>query len=172
MWNAKAPFGSKAVPAHGLRKTPPCTVEIVRARTAKKSAKPEEPNIEGKKSERYCEYDVACGSPEQDQRADFPWVLRIVVDIDLITGVHDGHAYVTAAPLPGIRLSINNVFDRSTGVGKGVLCAAKLGHRLAKVLRLHHSNDCLWPGGLLDNVGRVNVNAGGDDDDAVNHNGN
>src|ERR1700704_6901825 len=57
-------------------------VKIVGARTAKKSTKPEEPNIEGKKCERHCEYDAARGRPEQDQRADFPWVPRIVVDFD------------------------------------------------------------------------------------------
>jgi len=145
-------------------------VKIVEARMAKESTKPEEPNIEGKKCERHREYDAARGRPEQNQRADFPWVLRIVVDFDLITGIHHGHAYLAAAALPSIALSINDVFERSTGVWEGVLCASELGQRLAKVLRLRHSDDCLGPGGFLDGVGQDGVTAGGDDDEAVEHN--
>jgi hypothetical protein len=145
-------------------------VKIVWARTAKKSTKPEEPKIEGKKCERHCKYDVARGRPEQDQCADFLWVLRIVVDVDPVAGIHRGHADVAAEALPSIGLPIDDVCERSTRIWKSVWCAAELGRHLAKVLRLHHSDDCLGPGGFLDGVGPVNVNAGRDDDDAESHN--
>src|SRR6266545_4654766 len=90
-----------------LRKSDDTVAKIVWARTAKKSAKPEEPKIEDKKSERHCHDDAARGRPEQDQRADFQRVLRIVVNFDLITGLHHGHAHLAAAALPSISLSID-----------------------------------------------------------------
>ena len=43
------------------------------------------------------------------------------------------------------------------------------GRHVAKVLRLHHSDNCLGPGGFSDRVGQESVNAGSDDDDAVKH---
>src|SRR5262249_18717889 len=138
-------------------------VKIVWTRAAKKSTKPEEPNIEGKKSERHRNDDAARGRPEQDQRADFPWVPRIVCEFDLISGMHLCRAYVAAAALPSIGLSIDDVFERSTRVWKGVSCASPLGQRLAEVLRLRHSDDCLGPGGFLDGVGEDGVKAGSDD---------
>jgi len=145
-------------------------VEVVWARTAKKSAKPEEPKIEGKKCERHRHDDAARGRPEQDQRADFPRIARIVVNFDLITGLHHSHADLAAATLPGMGLSIDDLSNRSAGVGKGVWRASERGRHVAKVLRLHHSDDCLGPVGFSDRVGQESVNAGSDDDDAVKHN--
>ena len=91
---------------------------IAWARTAKKSTKPEEPKIEGKKCERRRKHDVARECAEQDQRVDFLRVLRIVVDVDPVTGIHHGHADVAAEALPSIGLSIDDVCERSAGTGK------------------------------------------------------
>src|SRR4029077_3533139 len=96
------------------------TIKIVWVRTAKKSTKPEEPEIEGKKCERHGHDDAARGCPEQDQRADVLRILRIVIDFDLIAGLHHGHADLTAAALPGMALSVDDVCDLSAGVRKGV----------------------------------------------------
>ena len=167
-WNATVRSGSTAVPAHGLRKTLSYHAsKVVRSRNGEeiREARRTKHRSASKRS-AIAIMMLPVAAPSRTSVLISSRVLWIVVEFDLITRLHDGHADVAAAPLPGIGLSIDDVVDRSTRVRKGVLCAAELGQRLAKVLRLRHGDDCLGPVGLLDGVGRVSVNAGGDDDDA------
>ena len=93
---------------------------------AKKPAQPEEPDIEAEKCKGNSEYDAAGDLSEQNQRVDFLWLRRVVVELDLIARLHHRQADVATAALPGIGLSADDVSDRPVGIRKRVLGALRL----------------------------------------------